>query len=373
MSDSTLLTNDQVNKETIIDKAKNVINSIIKFFINFGKGFVEFFKNPKQGLKKCWNKIRSQKGWLFVLPAVILMCIFTFWPIINSLSSAFKENYNPLESLGPKYTGLGFENFLMVLQIGGRVPEGTGAEFLVCLKNTLILAFVTVPLSTALALLISVALNSIKAVQKAYQTIYFLPYLTNSLAMGAVFATFFNIVASNPMDVSTYKTAGLVNNLLAVFGVDPINWMNAGSSTFTNYIVIIIYEVWSGLPFKILILFSALQSVGKQYYDAAKVDSASKATVLWRITVPLISPMISYLLVTGIMGAMKSYSSIVGLYGEGMGPNSDYEMGTMVGYIYSMIENNQTGYAAAGSIILFLIIMVFTAINLYVSKKKVHY
>ena len=335
MADSTLLT------EKKDDKVK-------RFFVKLGKS------------------LRKQSGWLFLLPALILMAIFTFYPIVNSLIQAFKENYNPLAGT---YDGWGFGNFEKVI-VGG---IGSGAEFSVCLKNTLILAFISVPLSTAIALLISVALNSIKALQKAYQTIFFLPYLTNALAMGAVFATFFNIVGSNPQDPNTYETAGLVNYFLQLFGVDPINWMNAGSQTWSNYVVVIIYSIWSGLPFKILILFSALQNVGKQYYDAAKIDGATKSTVLSKITVPLISPMISYLIITGLMGALKSYSSIVGIYGSAMGPANDYEMGTMVGYIYSMIENNQTGYAAAGSIILFIIIMIFTAINLQVSKKKVHY
>ena len=341
-------------------------NGFVKFFVSIGKGLAFFFNNPKEALKITWKFLKKQNGWLFLLPALFFMAIFTFYPIVNSLIEAFKQDYNALTDT---FDGYGFGNFEAVI-VGG---IGSGAEFKTCLINTLILAFISVPLSTIIALLISVALNSIKALQKAYQTIFFLPYLTNALAMGAVFATFFNIVAANPMDVSTYETAGLVNNFLSLFGIGPINWMNAGSETWANYVVIIVYSIWSGLPFKILILFSALQNVGKQYYDAAKIDGASKSRILTQITVPLISPMISYLITTGLMGALKSYSSIVGIFGASMGPSSDYEMGTMVGYIYSMIENNQRGYAAAGSIILFIIIMIFTAINLQVSKKRVHY
>lgn len=337
-----------------------------EFFSNAGKGIKNFFKDPKTGIKNVWKFLRKQNGWLFLLPAIFFMTIFTFYPIVNSLIQAFKENYNPLAGT---FDGWGFGNFAAVIKGG----IGSGAEFKTCLINTLILAFISVPLSTIIALLISVALNSVKVLQKAYQTIFFLPYLTNALAMGSVFATFFNIVASNPMDPTTYETAGLVNDFLGLFGIDPINWMNAGSKPWANYFVLTVYSIWSGLPFKILILFSALQNVGKQYYDAAKIDGATKPTILSKITVPLISPMISYLIITGLMGALKSYSSIVGIFGSAMGPQSDYEMGTMVGYIYSMIENNQTGYAAAGSIILFLIIMVFTAINTQVSKTKVHY
>lgn len=314
--------------------------------------------------------LKSQSGWLFVLPAVVLMCIFTLYPIVNAFIGAFKQNYNALTG---SYDGWGFENFVRVL----KADTGTGgASFLQCLVNTVVFTLISVPLSTLLALLISVALTSIKPLQKAYQTVLFLPYLTNALAMGAVFATFFKIIGTR----SNTETVGLVNMFLGWFNIDPIDWVGAGSPhwewgalsiPWAKYIVVIVYEVWAGLPFKILILFSSLQSVNKQYYDAAKIDGASKNTILWKITAPMISPMISYLLVTGIMGGMKQYSAVVGIFGADMG--IDYDMGTMVGYIYQFINDGHTGYAFAGSLMLFLIIMVFTGINRYVSKKKVKF
>lgn len=339
------------------------------FFINFGIAIKNFFKDPKTGFKNIWKWLKKQNGWLFLAPAIILMAIFTFYPIFNSLRLAFLEDYNPLDKFAPDPT-FGFGNFKQVIE-GGI----TAADFGVCLKNTLILAFISVPFSTMVALLISVALNSIKALQKAYQTIFFLPYLTNALAMGAVFASFFQIIGTN----SNIETYGLVNQFLSLFGAGPINWIDLAkgglpaSTEWANYAVLIIYSTWSGLPFKILIIFSALQNVGKQYYDAAKIDGANKTTILTKITVPLISPMISYLIITGFMGALKSYSSVVGIFGANMGPNGDFEMGTMVGYIYKLIENNQIAYAAAGSLILFAIILVVTIINNVVSKKTVHY
>lgn len=316
--------------------------------------------------------VRSQSGWLFVLPAVLLMCIFTFYPIINAFVGAFRQNYDALKG---NYDGWGFESFIRVLK--GDTGTG-GASFGQCLLNTTIFTLVSVPVSTLLALLISVALNSIKPLQKAYQTVLFLPYLTNSLAMGAVFLTFFEVVGT----VSSNQSVGLFNNFLGLFGIEPINWIVGGSKytwqisdslsiPWTKYLVVIIYEIWSGLPFKILILFSSLQSVNKQYYDAAKIDGASKSTVLWKITAPMISPMISYLLITGIMGGMKQYSAIVGIFGEQMG--KDYDMGTVVGYIYQYINDGHTGYAFAGSLLLFAIIMVITQINRHVSKKRVTY
>lgn len=314
---------------------------------------------------------KSESGWLFVLPAVILMCVFTFYPIVNAFIGAFKQNYNGLNGA---FDGWGFENFVRVLK--GDTGTG-GANFLQCLVNTVVFTLISVPLSTLLALLISVALTSIKPLQKAYQTILFLPYLTNALAMGAVFATFFTIVGTR----NNTETVGLFNMVLGWFGIDPVDWIGkAGGPTWElgsltipwpKYIVMIIYEVWSGLPFKILILFSSLQSVNKQYYDAARIDGANKHTILWKITAPMISPMISYLIVTGIMGGMKQYTAVVGIFGEQMG--IDYDMGTVVGYIYQYIDKGMTGYAFAGSLLLFFIIMVFTGINRLVSKKRVKF
>ncbi len=306
----------------------------------------------------------SVGGWLFVLPALILMAVFTFYPIVSSLVYAFLNGYKG-GVINDNLT-VGFENFKAVIMS----ETGTGSiNFVTALDNTLFFAVVSVPISTLLALFIAVALNSIKALQRAYQTVLFLPYLTNALSMGAVFATFFNILGPKRWRDTGQASYGLVNDIIMAFGGHWQDWLATGNP-WGNRLVVVIYSIWAGLPFKILILFSALQNVNKQYYDAAKIDGASKNTTLWRITVPLISPILSYLLVTGMMGGLKDYSSIVGIWDAKM--NSG-EMGTMVGYVYDCINLQQTGYAAAGSLILFGIIMIFTAINMYVSKKKVHY
>ncbi len=376
-------------EEPAADLANDQIEKKPNFFTDLGGKIKGLFTKKKNWLEdvegveiypstyslstgeKVKRFFKSQSGWLFVLPAVILMCVFTFYPIINAFIGAFKQNYNGLNGA---FDGWGFENFVRVLK--GDTGTG-GANFLQCLVNTVVFTLVSVPLSTLLALLISVALTSIKPLQKAYQTVLFLPYLTNALAMGAVFATFFTIVGTR----SNTETVGLFNMVLGWFGIDPVDWIGkAGGPTWEmgsltipwpKYIVMIIYEVWAGLPFKILILFSSLQSVNKQYYDAAKIDGASKNTILWKITTPMISPMISYLIVTGIMGGMKQYTAVVGIFGEQMG--IDYDMGTVVGYIYQYIDKGMTGYAFAGSLLLFFIIMIFTGINRAVSKKKVKF
>ena len=312
-------------------------------------------------MSKTWAFMKTQKGWLWMIPALICLAIFTFWPIINTVISAFRNNFNPIAASNQD-TGIGFDNFVTAVK---------DTYFLNCLFNTFIFTLFAVPLSTFIALLVSVALSSIKKLQSFYQSLFFLPYLTNAMAIGAVFYAMFQVVGptKNANGQWIAESWGLLNT---IFGMQ-VQWVNINADAWAMRFVIIFYEVWSGLPFKILILFSALQNVNKQYYDAAKIDGAKKTTVLWRVTVPLISPMISYLLITGFIGGFKAYSAIVGIFGPSMGPNNDYEMGTIVGLIYRYIESNQTGVAAAASLILFGIIMIFTAINLYVSKKRVHY
>lgn len=300
----------------------------------------------------------AQRGWIWMLPMLLLMCVFTFWPIVNTLISAFRENYVAMSNTSD---GIGFSNFKMAV---------TDMYFINCLKNTLIFAFISVPVSTILALLISVSLASIKWLQKAYQSIFFLPYLTNAMSIGAVFFAMFQVVGTkSQLDQGVGGTWGLINNL---FGMQK-HWVDIDATPWAMRTVIIIYEVWSGLAFKILILFSSIMNVNKQYYDAAKIDSTGRFRVFTKITVPLISPMIVYLVITGFIGAFKSYSAIVGIFGANMGPMNNYEMGTIVGLIYKYIENGQTGIACAASLVLFAMIMVFTGINMAISKRRVHY
>ena len=226
-----------------------------------------------------------------------------------------------------------------------------------------------------LALLIAVAFNSIKPLKKTLQTIFFLPYVTNSIAIGMVFAAMFNIVGSfYGTENEIVVTAGIINNIIEFFGGTRINWINYGSSYTANMVVMIVYIVWNALPFKILILLGGLQAINRQYYEAARVDSTPRWRVFTRITVPLVSPMLAYVVITGFIGGFKEYTSIVGIFGETMGPPNDGgRLNTMVGFIYDSLSNNSQGRASAAALILFGIILVVTLINLWVSKKRVHY
>ena len=296
------------------------------------------------------------KAWLYLAPAIVLLLIFTVWPIINTVTMAFREDYSGLAHIGGETAfRFGIGNFAKVAQ---------NAEFKQALTNTVLLCVISVPVSTVLALLIAVALHAIKPLQKALQTIFFLPYVTNSIAIGMVFAAMFNVISSY----------GIVNDIIRFFGGNWVNWINSGSEYWANMFVLITYIVWNALPFKILILLGGLTGINKQYYEAAKVDSTPRWRVLTRITVPLLSPMLAYVVITGFIGGFKEYTSIVGIFGESMGPVHDaHRMNTMVGLIYDSLASNNQGRASAAALILFGIILVVTLINLWVSKKHVHY
>ena len=306
------------------------------------------------------------KAWLYLAPAIVLLLIFTVWPIINTVRRAFLEDYSiAIASGGETSFRVSLGNFVKVAQY---------QDFLICLKNTVLLCVITVPVSTLLALLVAVALNAIKPLRRTLQTIFFLPYVTNSIAIGMVFAAMFNIVGSVGTRRPLIQTVGIINNVIQFFGGNYVNWINNGSSYWANMFVLIVYIVWNALPFKILILLGGLQSINKQYYEAAKVDSTPRWRVLWRITVPLLSPMIAYVVITGFIGGFKEYTSIVGIFGESLGPaHAPGRLNTMVGFIYEALEQHHQGRASAAALILFAIILVVTLINLQVSKKRVHY
>lgn len=343
-------------------------------------------------MKKFLRKIKFDKwkAWIYLLPAIILLLVFTVWPIINTVKMAFTvywddempnygEDGNPVswggyggysitEELGGREFEFGLDNFKKVVQQDG---------FKTILQNTILLCVLTVPISTLLALIIAVCLNAIKPLQRLLQTIFFLPYVTNSIAIGMVFAAMFNIVGLNATDITMSTSLGIINNVLGFFGAGPINWINQGSTYAANITVMVVYIVWNALPFKILILLGGLQSVNKQYYEAAKIDSTPKWRVFTKITVPLLSPMITYVVITGFIGGFKEYTSIVGIFGEKMEPpgasiGTTPRLQTMVGYIYDALGNNE-GRASAAALILFAIIFAVTLVNLAVSKKKTHY
>ncbi len=293
---------------------------------------------------------KNSKAWLYLLPAILFLGAFMVYPLIDVFVYSFEEGYN---SASQTFFGVGGYNYSYVL----RDPY-----FLQALKNTFILVIITVPFSTGLALLISLGLNSIKPLKNLFQTIYFLPYVTNTLAVGLVFMILFK---------KTAYTDGLINLLLNSVGLTSVDFI--GGPYWAKMFVLCFYTVWIVLPFKILILTSSLASVNQDYYAAARIDGANKFTIFKRITLPMISPMLFYLIITGFIGAFKAYSDAVALFGTNL---NNAGMHTIVGYVYDMLYGNSGGYpsfAAAAAIILFAIVLTITVINLLVSRKHVYY
>ena len=292
----------------------------------------------------------SLKAWLYLLPAILFLGVFMVYPLIDVFIYSFEEGYN---SASQTYFGVGLYNYSYVLH---------DPYFLQALKNTFILVIITVPLSTTIALLISLGLSSIQKLRNLFQTIYFLPYVTNTLAVGLVFMILFK---------KTPYSDGFVNMILSLFGMSAIDFIDG--PYWAKMFVLCFYTVWVVLPFKILILTSALASVDEDLYKAARVDGTSKGRIFRKITLPMISSMLFYLIITGFIGAFKAYSDAVALFGTNL---NAAEMNTIVGYVYDMLYGNSGGYpsyASAAAIILFSIVLTITCINLLVSKKHVHY
>lgn len=293
---------------------------------------------------------QNGKGWLYLLPAFLFLGVFMIYPLIDVFVYSFEEGYN---SASQTFFGTGTYNYSYVLH---------DPYFLQALKNTFLLVNITVPLSTLSALLISAALSSIKKLRELFQTIYFLPYVTNTLAVGLVFMILFK---------KTAYSEGLINLLINWFGGPSVDFIDG--PYWAKMFVLCFYTIWVVMPFKILILTSALSSVNPMYYNAAKVDGTSPFRIFYKITLPMISPMLFYLIITGFIGAFKAYSDAVALFGTDL---NAAEMNTIVGYVYDMLYGDSGGYpsyASAAAIILFAIVLTITCINLLVSKKHVHY
>ena len=292
----------------------------------------------------------NYKGFLYLLPAFVFLGFFLVYPLIDVFVYSFQENYN---FASQTYTGVGLYNYAYVLH---------DPYFLQALKNTFLLVIITVPLSTGLALLISLCLSSIQKLRELFQTVFFLPYVTNTLAVGLVFMILFR---------KTAYSDGFVNVLLNALGFASVDFLSG--PYWAKMLVLCLYTVWIVMPFKILILTSALASVDQTYRNAARVDGASRGSIFWRITLPMISPSLFYLVITGFIGAFKAYSDAVALFGTDLNAAG---MNTIVGYVYDMLYGNAGGYpsyASAAAIVLFAIVLTITCINLLVSKKHVHY
>ncbi len=335
------------NSRSFINKIKQAISDKLKFR----------FKVP------VW--IRAL---IYLSPALILLGVFTFYPILNAFRLVIYEGYQHVRdidgNLVESITGYTvFGNFLTVLRTDNFIVPSSHTGSSVIL-NTLAIVFISVPISVLLSLFISATLNSVGKMKGFFQTIFFLPYITNTLAIGLVFAYMF-----------TSGNAGLINQFLGIFGIEPVSWIERGATYWHAMAVLIIFGVWDGMAFKIMVFLSGMQGIDKQYYQAAAIDATPRWRIFRRITVPLISPMIFYIIVTSLIGAFKTYTSVVAIFGDiGQPPSANYTLKTIVFYIYDYIYSGENlSLAAAASIILFAIILVLTLVQMQVGKRRVHY
>ena len=310
------------------------------------------------------EKKNSYKAWIYLAPTLILLAVFTLYPIINTFVISFMDNYSYISG---SFDGFTLDNYGVILGLESFPDTMPGAGQTLAftqfaLPNTLIIAFVTVPISVIISLLIAVWLNSIKLFRSFFQTLFFLPYVTNIIAVGMVFSVIF-------------APSGLFNSIL---GIEGTNWVNIGPDlNYANAMTALCIEIiWYECPYKILIFASGLQGINKQYYEAARMDSTPKYKVLTNVTIPLLSPQIMYITVTSFIDAFKEYQAVVGLFGDRGTQAGSFNLYTCAYYIYDMVSSGNPHtiqYACAAAVILFLIILVFTLIQLYVGKKRVHY
>ena len=329
--------------------------------------------NSRLGVKRT-NGFRlgeQAKAWIALIPALFFLIVFMIYPILNTFIMSWIENFSWVGGSGSSFALTNYFAALANSRLTTKPTWGIGnyttvlfdTQFLEALGNTALMVIVSVPLTIIVALLIAVLLNSIKPLRGFFQTVFFLPYVTNTIALGMVFRVIFS---SQP--------GGLFNTLMSWFGIGTQAWLTASANRWNMFFVIVVYAIWNGLAFKILVFESGLASIDKQYYDAAKIDGATRGTIFRRITVPLLGPELLYITITSFIGAFKAYSQIISLFGGGayaFGGSDDTEWMTVVGYIYKVMQDpTKVGRAAAGSFVLLVIILIITLIQLMTYKKR---
>jgi multiple sugar transport system permease protein len=281
----------------------------------------------------------------FLAPFMIGILIFAVYPFINVLLISFKEGYKVLSG---EFTAFGFQNYQSVIN---------DPNFLNGLKNTSLYVVTTVPIATVLSLLIATLLNSDIKLKGLFQTCYFLPMVTSITAIGLVWKWLFNF------------DYGLINYFLSLFKVSPINWLN---NPAYNLAALIIYGVWSMIPFTTILLLAGFQNVNPQYYTAARADGAKGLRIFRRITLPLLAPTIGLTLIVNMISASKVFTELFPLF-NGL-PGAAYSLYTVVYYLYdAFFVKWKLGRAAASAVILFAIVLVLTMIQLFIQRKWKHY
>lgn len=314
------------------------------------------------------EKNNNYRAWFYLLPVLLLMAVFTFFPILNTIVVSFLKDYNVSTGASKGFT---FYNYAYILGLAEKY-EGSGVYNRTFFSfqgpsafwNTMFITFVTVPISVVIALLIAICIHNIKPLKKFFQAVFFMPYVTNVIAIGMVFAVIFS-------------NGGVFNAILQ----SNISWINETNATWASCMTVLcIYIIWTALPYKILIFLSGLQGIDQQYFDAARIDGASKVKANIKIIVPLLSPQILYISVTSFISAFKEYGSIIGLLNRSYSSTavaSKNDLYTIVYYIYDMMQGTNwsttSQFASAAAVLMLLVILGFTLLELRISKRLVVY
>lgn len=277
---------------------------------------------------------------LYLLPFIIGILIFTLYPVINVFLLSFKDDYNYLRN---SFSGWNLENYKTVL---------TDPKFIQSIINTTLYVLFVVPISTALAIIIANFLNQKIKGNAIFQTAYFMPMVTSITAVGLIWRLMYN------------KQYGIINFILSKFGIEKIGWV---VDSKWSLVALIIFGIWNIMPFTIILLISGLQNINEVYYTAAKVDGAKPTKIFFRITVPMLSPTIFLVCIVNTISSFKVFSELYPLFNGKPGPY--YNLYTVVYYIrYAMMEKREYGYAAAAAVILFFCVMIFTFIQLAIKR-----
>jgi multiple sugar transport system permease protein len=285
------------------------------------------------------------QAFLYLFPAVFLIGLWVIYPVIGSFRMSFYTEWNIFTREG---SGFGFDNYIRVWN---------DSQFQLAVSNTLVYTFWVVPVSIVISLFIAVLLNNKMRGMKIFESIYFLPYITNIIAIGLAFRFIF------------HSRLGAITTMLSWVGIDPIGWLNDPDWAI---VTLIIFGVWGGLAFKIVIFMAGLQGIDPQYYQAAKIDGASRWKTFYRITLPMLAPIVAYITVISLIGAIKVYVEIIGIFGggaSGAGPANSAL--SIVYYVYQKFyQESLPTIAAAASVMMFGLILVITFVQLWINKRR---
>jgi len=265
---------------------------------------------------------------LFILPLIILLVLS-----VND----FRVNKGVLD-----YNGI--ENFLYLMRAD---------KFWKAMRNTVIFAVIKLGLDVILALCVALLLDSRVWFRKLLRTIYFSPVVVPVVACSLIWLWFYD------------PDLGPLNQILSWFGVEPLKWLYKQETAMMS---IIIFSVWHGLGYNVVLLLSGLQGVSGEYLEAAKLDGATEMQTIWHIKLPMLKPIISFVIMMGIINAFKAFSEVNVMTPDG-GPG--YSTAMMVNYIYELaFTNGRMGRGAAASIILFIVIFALTTLRNKIGSSK---